>query len=176
MRPARPGRRFRGRGVGANRRGFRDLTQEEVERLAHVLAPSCHRGDVLALAGDLGAGKTVFARAFIRTLTGEAGLEVPSPTYTLVQRYAVKAPFPPVWHVDLYRLKDASELRELGLEDAMAEGVVLVEWPEKAAGLLPEATLRLAFRPGRSSGTRTIELEGGAPWAERLRKLNLVRR
>lgn len=157
-------------------RTFRDLGQEEVERLAHVLAPLCHRGDVLALTGDLGAGKTTFARAFIRTLAAEPALEVPSPTYTLAQRYPVKAPSPPVWHVDLYRLKDESELRELGLEDAIAEGVVLIEWPEKAARLLPAATLTLGFGPGKTKTTRTLTLTGGTPWAERLRKINLVRR
>ncbi|HXV73678.1 MAG TPA: tRNA (adenosine(37)-N6)-threonylcarbamoyltransferase complex ATPase subunit type 1 TsaE [Sphingomonadales bacterium] len=159
-----------------NLRVFHDLSEEEVGRLAHVLAPLCRRGDVLALSGELGAGKTVFARAFIRTLAGDDALEVPSPTFTLAQRYAAKESLPPVWHVDLYRLKDESELRELGLEDAMAEGVVLIEWPEKAAAFLPEATLNLAFRPGGSENTRTLTLGGGAPWVERLRKLNLVRR
>lgn len=157
-------------------RVFRDLGEEEVERLAHVLAPLCRRGDVLALSGELGSGKTVFARAFIRTLAGEPALEVPSPTFTLAQRYPVKAPCPPVWHVDLYRLRDEGELRELGLEDAIAEGVVLIEWPGKAKRRLPATTLAIAFRPGSSEKTRTLSLEGGAPWVERLRKFNLVRR
>ena len=162
--------------MGNGTRVFRDLALEEVERLAHVLAPLCRRGEVLALQGELGAGKTVFARAFLRTLAGDPGLEVPSPTFTLAQRYPVKDPYPPVWHVDLYRLTDESELRELGLEDAIAEGIMLIEWPDKAAGLLPTTTLTVAFRPGASKTTRTLSLSGPKNWAERLRKINLVRR
>ena len=98
------------------------------------LAGEAARGDVFALEGALGAGKTTLARGFIRALT-DADEEVPSPTFTLVQTYdSAKGP---LWHFDLYRLEDAEEAWELGIEDAFAEGISLVEWPERLGPLLP---------------------------------------
>jgi tRNA threonylcarbamoyladenosine biosynthesis protein TsaE len=105
-------------------------------KLAEVVRP----GDVITLSGALGAGKTTLARGLIGAL-GHSG-DVPSPSFAIVQPYDELDP--PVWHVDLYRLEDASELAELGLDSA-ADAVLLVEWPERAgAGAWPEA-LRLAL-------------------------------
>jgi tRNA threonylcarbamoyl adenosine modification protein YjeE len=98
---------------------------------------------VVALEGDLGAGKTELARAVIWALAGEA-VAVPSPTFTLLQVYDL--PSLTVTHADLYRLADADEVAELGLEEAWADGVLLVEWPERAGGLLPAERLTLTLR------------------------------
>jgi tRNA threonylcarbamoyl adenosine modification protein YjeE len=139
------------------------------EHLAAALARVARRGDVLALDGPLGAGKTAFARAFIRALMGPAE-EVPSPTFTLVQSY--DAPGFTIWHVDLYRLEDAGELDELGLDEAFASGVTLIEWPARAeawrgAGWL---TIRFALIPG-APARRHLTLEAGAGWRARLADL-----
>src|SRR6185312_11796223 len=104
------------------------------EDIAAVLKP----GDVLALEGDLGAGKTTLARAVIRALAGDPSLEVPSPTFTLVQSYEARIP---ARHFDLYRLSDPGELLELGFDEAREEGVVLVEWPERAGGLMGDEAI-----------------------------------
>ncbi len=114
--------------------------------LAARLAPALRAGDLLLLEGPIGAGKTHFARALIGALQAAAGQtpeEVPSPSYTLVQDYAAGGL--EIWHADLYRLGDASELPELGLEAAMGRALVLVEWPERLGLPPPQAlTLRLA--------------------------------
>ena len=120
-------------------------SEQETCRLAEKLARYRSAGTVVALSGGLGAGKSVFARAYIRALCG-ADTEVPSPTFTLVQRYAIPAwqeasAAAAVYHFDLYRLESAEEVWELGLEDALAEGVCLIEWPEIMAHFLPESYL-----------------------------------
>ncbi len=114
--------------------------------LAAKVAASARAGDLIALRGPLGVGKTTFARAFIRAFGGTE--DVPSPTFTLVQTYDL-APCA-VWHYDVYRLDHEDELWELGIEDALAEGIVLMEWPERVEALLPEARLdiELAFADG----------------------------
>jgi tRNA threonylcarbamoyladenosine biosynthesis protein TsaE len=109
--------------------------------LAARLAPLLRTGDALLLHGDLGVGKTAFARALVRAL-GITG-DVPSPTFTLVQSYLT--PHLTISHFDLYRLKSADELEELGWDDARADGVVLVEWPERAADFMPPDALTLTF-------------------------------
>lgn len=111
-------------------------------RLGADLALALKKGDAIALIGDLGAGKTTLARAFIRGLAGDAEYEVPSPTFTLVQHYDLRLP---IAHYDLYRLSDESELDELGLDDALAHGIALLEWPDLALDLLPDTTLTLAI-------------------------------
>lgn len=137
--------------------------------VAHVARP----GDVLALAGDLGTGKTVFARAFVRQRCG-AGLEVPSPTFTLVQVYAPARPSDgPVWHFDLYRLTDPDEAWELGIEDAFAGGISLIEWPERLGPLLPEVRLDVRLAYGSAPDERTVELCGGGDWPRRLAEAGL---
>ena len=110
------------------------------ERLGADIAMILKPGDVLALSGDLGAGKSTLARALIRALAADPGLEVPSPTYTLVQAYESE---PPVAHFDLYRLSSGSELDELGFEEAVEAGVVLVEWPERAAAVGETANIAI---------------------------------
>jgi tRNA threonylcarbamoyl adenosine modification protein YjeE len=115
-----------------------DATAALGARLAASLAP----GDLVLLSGGLGAGKTALARAIVRTLTGDAGLEVPSPSYALVQPY--EAAGKPVLHADLYRLREAREIEELGLFDR-PEAIVLVEWPERARELLPRCVLAVTM-------------------------------
>jgi len=107
-------------------------------RFGEDLAMAVRPGDVLALQGDLGAGKSTLARALIRALADDEALEVPSPTFTLVQSYETRFP---VHHFDLYRLGAEDELDELGFEEAIAEGVALVEWPERAGSRLPGTAL-----------------------------------
>lgn len=111
-------------------------------RLGEDIAAALRRGDVIALQGDLGAGKTTLARGLIRALANEAELDVPSPTFTLVQSYETRVP---LFHFDLYRLSSPDELDELGLDEAVATGAALIEWPEKAGDRLPadSATLTL---------------------------------
>lgn len=145
--------------------------------LAASLARVAQAGDVFALSGDLGAGKTSFARAFISALplvegdgAANPGAEdVPSPTFTLVQVYE-RSPAP-VWHFDLYRLESPQEAYELGLEEALGEGILLIEWPERLGRLLPNERLDLTFRFAAQPDSRTVTLDGGAVWSDRLRTL-----
>ncbi|MEX2630813.1 MAG: tRNA (adenosine(37)-N6)-threonylcarbamoyltransferase complex ATPase subunit type 1 TsaE [Tistlia sp.] len=130
------------------------------------IAPLLRVGDLLYLEGDLGAGKTAFARALINALPGPRE-EVPSPTFTLVQTYPRDAL--EIWHFDLYRLERAEEVWELGLEEALVAGASLVEWPERAGSLLPAERLVLRFAHAGTGRRLTLEPHGG--WAERLRAL-----
>jgi tRNA threonylcarbamoyladenosine biosynthesis protein TsaE len=115
-------------------------SEENTAALGKQLAARARRGDVIALSGPLGVGKTTLVRGFLAGL-GHAD-EVPSPSFAIVQPYEDLDP--PAWHVDLYRLEDASELAELGLDDA-GDAVLLVEWPERAGdNEWPEA-LRLSL-------------------------------
>jgi N-acetylmuramate 1-kinase len=154
-----------------------DLADEEATgRLAGDVAAILQAGDVVTLSGDLGAGKTTFARAVIRTLAGDAALDVPSPTFTLLQSYAL--PGGTLVHVDLYRIGDPDELFELGLEEAMGGAVTLVEWPEVAAALLPADRLDLEFGVPVSGGLtlRQVRLTAYGGFGPRLERLLTVRR
>ena len=113
------------------------------EALAARLAARARPGDALLLSGPLGAGKSALARAFLRALTGDAALEVPSPSFTLVQSYALPGGGQ-AHHFDLYRLNGPADLRELGWEDATAD-IVVVEWPERLGALAPAGALRIAL-------------------------------
>src|SRR6201992_972596 len=115
--------------------------------LALLIGP----GDVITLSGDLGAGKTAAARAMIRYLADDDGLEVPSPTFTLAQGYEL--PSFPVLHADLYRISDASELEEIGLSPLPEGAVALIEWRERAASALPPDRIHIAFILRPSLGT-----------------------
>ena len=132
-------------------------------RLGADLALALRAGDVLALEGDLGAGKTTLARGLIRALAGDAQLEVPSPTFTLVQAYEGRIP---VHHFDLYRLSSAAELDELGFDDAIAQGAALVEWPDRAEGRLPESAIHVELTH-RDAG-RVARIAGSGAAFERI--------
>jgi tRNA threonylcarbamoyladenosine biosynthesis protein TsaE len=133
--------------------------------LAARIAAQVVPGDIIALRGDLGAGKTSFARAFIRAC-GDAHEEVPSPTFTLVQIYQSDAVA--IWHFDLYRLDGAEEAWELGIEEAFASGVSLIEWPERLASLLPQRRLEITLDFGDRPNARRASLAGDAGWRTRL--------
>ena len=133
----------------------------ETERLAAALAVLVRPGDAILLEGDLGAGKTAFARAFLRSLTGDAALDVPSPTFTLVQSY--DTPKGPVHHYDLWRLTDHRAMAELGWDDA-TDDIVLVEWPDRLGPLTPPSALTVTLRP-TGDDSRDATLTG---WNERL--------
>lgn len=113
-------------------------------RLGALLARRLGPGDMVALAGDLGAGKTALARAIVRALTGDPHEETPSPTFTLVQTYEAAAGFA-VAHFDLYRIEREAEVLDLAFEEAVAEGVALVEWPDRLGPLLPRDRLDVAL-------------------------------
>ncbi len=138
-------------------------SDEDTRDLGTRLAPLLRRGDVIALQGDLGAGKTTLVRGLIQSLLGHEE-EVPSPTYTLVQLY--EAPGFPVWHFDLYRLENATDVQELGW-DGTHDGVALIEWPERAGASLPANRLDL-FLEISGDGRRARLEARGEGWQERL--------
>lgn len=135
--------------------------QEQMAALGGRLAEMCGPGDVITLSGPLGVGKTVLARGFLAAL-GHQG-EVPSPSFAIVQPY--EEIDPPVWHVDLYRLEDRSEIGELGLDEA-ADGILLVEWPERAGegAWLDALRLSLDFAEG---GARRLTAQVPPSWEGR---------
>lgn len=132
---------------------FVSTSEAETETLAKRVALMAQKGDVFALYGTLGMGKSVFARAFIQSLTKAE--EVPSPTFTLVQEYQA-ADFD-IYHFDLYRLKSPDEVFELGFEEAVYGGVSLIEWPEKAGAWLPENIFKIEILPHKDG--RLIKIE-----------------
>jgi len=134
--------------------------------LAGRIAGVCGVGDVIGLSGDLGVGKTVFARAFIWAYLGRPE-EVLSPTFTLLQTYGEYGATP-VHHFDLYRLTDASETFELGFDEALADGVTLIEWPDRIDGLLPGNRLDIELRQGLQPDSRRARLTGHGFWRTRL--------
>lgn len=133
------------------------------DALARRVADLLKTGDVIALRGDLGAGKTTFSRALISALMGEA-TEVPSPTYTLVQTY--NGPEFPIFHFDLYRLEQPEEVFELGWEDTQ-DGLSLIEWPGRAGDHLPKWRLDLTFEIAGDIRIATLEPRG-EDWQTRL--------
>ena len=150
----------------------RSLADEAAtRRFAAEIAAALRPGDLVTLSGELGAGKTAFARAFIRHLAGDATLEVPSPTFTLLQTYTL--PRYVVGHVDLYRIGDSSELDELGLDDLGPEAVILMEWPDRAEGRLAPDRFDLAFAlaPEHGTNARTVRVTGYGAAAARVARL-----
>ena len=157
---------------------FGPLDEAQLCRLAADFARAAKAGDCLALSGDLGAGKSTFARAFIRScLDDRAGAaDVPSPTFTLVQTYEGH---PPVAHFDLYRLSDPAEVHELGLAEALETGVALVEWPDRAGNRLPDERIDLQLvEMAGPGGADCRRLTGTAPagFAARLERSLAIRR
>lgn len=150
-------------------------TPGEMAALAAVLAPFAARGDIIALRGPLGAGKTEFARAFIAARARAVGLgpetvdDVPSPTYTLVQTYDL--PDTPIWHFDLFRLDRPEDALELGIEEAFVMAISLIEWPERLGSYLPGGRLDLQIDFMGDSGDRLLSLRGGSAWPARLASL-----
>ncbi len=142
------------------------------QALARAIAGLVRRGDVIGLGGELGAGKTTFARAFIHAREGGAEEDVPSPTFTLAQVYDVAGL--PVWHFDLYRLAKPEDALELGIEDAFAEGVSLIEWPGRLGRWLPKDRLDLMLTQGAANEhARHVVLMGHGSWAERMEALRV---
>ena len=155
---------------------LRLIDEADTEALAQALARGLRSGDVVALSGDLGAGKTMLARAVIRALTGDPQEEVPSPTFTLVQCY--DSPKGVIWHFDLYRLCAAGEVIELGWDEACRDGIVLVEWPERLECLRPAECLEVALTIDADSEAgfsepRFAVLTGLGEWGRRLELLLL---
>lgn len=137
--------------------------------LGAALAPRLKAGDVVALWGDLGTGKTALSRGLIQALAGDP-VEVPSPTFTLVQTYDFPDS-PSLWHFDLYRLEDPEEAFELGIEDAFADCISLIEWPDRLGGYLPPRRLDVTL--AYAGEGRTARLAGGGDWPARLKGLSL---
>lgn len=142
-------------------------SERDTLALGAILATQARRGDVIALAGPLGAGKTTLARGFIQKLT-PGDEEVVSPTFTLVQVYDTADV--PIWHFDLYRLNKADDALELGFEEALATGISLIEWPERLGALLPAARLEVTL--SSLGNGRQANLSGGPGWAERIAELS----
>jgi tRNA threonylcarbamoyl adenosine modification protein YjeE len=137
-------------------------------QLANDIAMALKAGDTICLSGDLGAGKSTFTRALIRKHAGDADLEVPSPTFTLVQTYSLDR-FD-LSHFDLYRLEEPEELEELGLDDLLETGAALIEWPERGGELLPGDALWIRIsQPDEDVERRRFTFASGdAGWPDRI--------
>lgn len=143
-----------------------DATAAVAQQLGSVLGP----GDTILLEGDVGAGKTHFARALIQSLL-EVPEDVPSPTFTLVQTY--ETPRGEIWHADLYRLTPIQEIEELGLTEAFENAICLVEWPDRLGPLAPQSALTLSLSSGPGPDARALTATwSSSTWDARLRALN----
>jgi N-acetylmuramate 1-kinase len=141
-----------------NREWTRDLDEAGVVRLADLLALKIVRGDLIALSGEVGAGKTTLARALIAALLGHGAAEVPSPTFSLSQIY--ETPRLTLTHFDFYRLSSTEDARELGLDEAVERGAAIVEWPERAVELLPADRYELDLAETTDPSLRSVTLRG----------------
>ena len=144
--------------------------------LARSVAALLRAGDVVFLIGDLGAGKTAFARGLINALpprddsaSGLGDDEVPSPTFTLVQTYERRPA--PVWHVDLFRLERPEDVEPLGLDEAAGEAITLIEWPDRLGGRVPADRLEIRLSYGAAADARSVVLAGYGGWRERVAAL-----
>jgi tRNA threonylcarbamoyladenosine biosynthesis protein TsaE len=138
--------------------------EKRTAALAASVAALAGPGDVIALKGELGVGKTTLARAFLRARGVRD--DVPSPTFTLLQVYDVGGAT--VWHYDLYRLRSPEEAWELGIEEAFTDGISLIEWPERLGPLLPSRRLEIELVYAERPDARRGSLAGGAEWQSRL--------
>src|ERR1700733_16044858 len=190
--PRKSGHRFSGKAMhkthnsNAERRmlltnrggaSFNATLPNEAATVAFMVDIACalEPGDLVTLSGDLGAGKTTFARALIRHLAGDETIEVPSPTFTLIQIYDL--PRFTLVHADLYRLSGAAELAELGFDDLPEGAVVVMEWPDRAAGFLPADRLDITFTlaPALGAEGRNIRLVGYGACAGRAERIAQLR-
>ena len=133
-------------------------TSDETADLAERISAQLRIGDTLLLQGDIGAGKSFFARALIQSLQNHPE-DVPSPTFTLVQTYTTN--IGEVWHADLYRLNNPSEAEELGLAEAFSDAICLIEWPDRLANLAPPDAITLSFTTLANDDMRQISFSGG---------------
>lgn len=155
-------------GIDSFYRSFDLKSEADTMGLGREIARGLASGDTVTLSGPLGSGKTVLARAIVRSFLPRE--EVPSPTFTLVQTYDTQN-FS-IAHVDLYRVKAGSELRELGLDEALEHGVLVIEWPDRMGLQLPPDRLDIMFE-GIDGEFRMMKLVGRGSWAQRLRTLRL---
>lgn len=145
---------------------------DETAQFARRLAEQLHPGDVLLLSGPVGGGKTHFSRSVIQSLM-DFPEDVPSPTFTLVQTYDTTKG--EIWHADLYRLTDASEVEELGLLEAFDTAICLIEWPDRLGALAPDSALHLSFAHDADvADVRYVGASWGAGgnWAERIKAVS----
>jgi tRNA threonylcarbamoyl adenosine modification protein YjeE len=151
------------------------LSVEEMQALAVRLADILRPGDCVALSGDLGAGKTIFVQSLIDHLSNEL-VGVTSPTFTLLQTYDVTLKGHPttIWHYDLYRLEDAMDLQELALEDALDQGIAIIEWPEIVLSLLPSTRIHITIDFGEGEMNRYVVMSAEGEPMERLLAAGLV--
>jgi N-acetylmuramate 1-kinase len=149
--------------------------EEATWRFMADIAAALEPGDLVTLSGDLGAGKTTFARALIRHLADDETVDVPSPTFTLIQTYDL--PRFTLVHADLYRLSGAAELAELGFDDLPEGAVVMMEWPDRAAGFLPADRLDITFTlaPQHGPDVRNVRYVGYGSFAPRAERIAMVR-
>ena len=149
------------------------LADEAATRaFASAVAPLCIVGDCLLLSGEVGAGKTSFARAFIQA-SSPVQTDITSPTFTLVQTYPHHRGGM-LWHLDLYRLRHSGELQELGLDEAFSSGITLIEWPQLVRDYAPRTALDMTFTMPMSGG-RLVQLRASdATWKERLSSISLL--
>src|ERR1700691_5140664 len=145
--------------------------EQATARFMTDIAAALEPGDLVTLSGDFGTGKTTFARALIRYLAGDETIEVPSPTFTLIQTYEL--PRFTLVHADLYRLTGAAELAELGFDDLPDGAVVLMEWPDRAAGFLPQDRLDITFTlaPALGPDVRYVRYIGYGTFAARAERI-----
>jgi tRNA threonylcarbamoyl adenosine modification protein YjeE len=136
---------------------FTTSSEAETVKVATDFAKTLTLKDIVLLKGDLGMGKSVFSRAVIRALSGNMDLNVPSPTFTLIQTYNTE--LGEVYHFDLYRLKSPEELYEIGWEDALSSGILLVEWPERLGYLTPKTAISVTIQSGKTPESRSITIE-----------------
>jgi tRNA threonylcarbamoyladenosine biosynthesis protein TsaE len=133
---------------------------EDTIAFAQQCARDAKNGDIFTLSGPMGAGKSEFARAFIQQFVGE-NIDVPSPTFTLVQAYECDEGL--IWHFDLYRLEDEDEIYEIGWEEALSDGILLIEWPERLGTLLPFQRIDIKITPKRQTKRKiTLDIRGSA--------------
>ena len=143
-----------------------DVTEAELAKLAAWTSLILKKGDTVHLNGDLGAGKTTFARALIRHLSENSIDEIPSPTFALLQHYETARV--DIYHFDLYRLSDPDEAFEIGLDDAAINGVSLIEWPERLENHVGPDYLDIRLEEAQASEERHVTLTGHGMWRERI--------